>query len=309
MVANLSELGNHTTIPEYFCPVLLKPLHKIIILSLNIPLFITAILGNALIIVALQKATTLRPASKLLLGCLATTDLGVGVITHPILSSYLLSPEHSKLCYYSKILLQTVGSLLAGVSLYTVTAISVDRLLALLLELSYRQTVTLRRVLFFLVTSWLISTAIAIVRFYNSTIAMAIGSVVRGLNIAASTFCYMKIYVTLRSHQTDVLQDNVQQRQPNGGGISKNIARYKKTVSSALWIFITLLACYLPFDVVTPIIVITGLDKLALNLAWYITLSLVLLNSSLNPFLYCWKIKEVRQALKDTIRKFCCFSN
>lgn len=146
-------------------------------------------------------------------------------------------------------------------------------------------------------------------RFYNSTIAMAIGSVVRGLNIAASTFCYMKIYVTLRNHQTDVLQDNVQQRQPNGGGISKNIARYKKTVSSALWIFITLLACYLPFDVVTPIVVITGLDKLALNLAWHITLSLVLLNSSLNPFLYCWKIKEVRQALKDTIRKFCCFSN
>lgn len=120
MVANLSELGNHTTIPEYFCPVLLKPLHKIIILSLNIPLFITAILGNVLIIVALQKATTLRPASKLLLGCLATTDLGVGVITHPILSSYLLSPEHSKLCYYSKILLQTVGSILAGVSLYFV---------------------------------------------------------------------------------------------------------------------------------------------------------------------------------------------
>ena len=309
MVANLSELGNHTTIPEYFCPVLLKSLHKIIILSLNIPLFITAILGNALIIVALQKATTLRPASKLLLGCLATTDLGVGVITHPILSSYLLSPEHSKLCYYSKILLQTVGSILAGVSLYTVTAISVDRLLALLLELSYRQTVTLRRVLFFLVTSWLISTAIAIVRFYSLTIAMTIGSIVRALNIAASTFCYMKIYVTLRSHQTDVLQDNVQQGQPNGGGISKNIARYKKTVSSALWIFITLLACYLPFDVVTPIIVITGLDKPALNLAWYVTLSLVLLNSSLNPFLYCWKIKVVRQALKDTIRKFCCFSN
>ena len=138
---------------------------------------------------------------------------------------------------------------------------------------------------------------------------MAIGSIVRALNIVASTFCYMKIYVTLRNHQTKVLQDNVQQGQPNGGGVSQNIARYRKTVSSALWIFITLLACYLPFDVVTPIVAITGLDNQALNLALYVTLSLHLLNSSLNPVLYCWKIKDVRQALKDTIRKWCCFSN
>lgn len=89
---------------------------------------------------------SLHPASKLLLSCLATTDLGVGVITHPILYSYLMSPEHSKLCYYSKILLRTMGSIFAGVSLHTVTAISVDRLLALLLGLRYRHVVTFRRV-------------------------------------------------------------------------------------------------------------------------------------------------------------------
>ena len=139
-----------------------------------------------------------------------------------------MSPEHSKLCYYSKILLQTVGSIFGGVSLYTVTAISVDRLLALLLELRYRQAVTLRRVWFFLVTFWVISTAITIVRFYNLTIAMAIGSIVRVLNIAVSTFCYMKIYVTLRNHQTKVLQDNVQQGQPNGGGISQKYSTIQK---------------------------------------------------------------------------------
>ena len=32
------------------------------------------------------------------------------------------------------------------------------------------------------------------------------------------------------------------------------------------------------------------------------TVTLVLLNSSLNPFLYCWKIREVRQAVRDTLR-------
>ena len=202
MVANLSELGNHTTIQEYFCPARLEPRHKIIILSLNIPLSITAIFGNLFMFAALKKVKLHRPASKLLLGCLATTDLGVGVITHPILYSYLMSPEHSKLCNYSKIFLQTMGSIQAGVSLYTVTAISVDRLLALLLGLRYKRVVTLRKVCFFLVTFCLISTAVAIVRFHNLSIAMAIGSIQRVLNKAASTFCYMKIFVTLRHHQT-----------------------------------------------------------------------------------------------------------
>ena len=78
----------------------------------------------------------------------------------------------------------------------------------------------------------------------------------------------MEIFVTLRHHQTKVLQDNTQREQPNGGGISpQKITRYRKTVSTALWIFIALLACYLPFDIVTPIVAITGLDKPAFNLA------------------------------------------
>ena len=34
--------------------------------------------------------------------------------------------------------------------------------------------------------------------------------------------------------------------------------------------------------------------------------TLVLLNSSLNPILYFWKMEEVRQAVKDTIRQVLC---
>jgi len=49
--------------------------HKVIFSALNIPLCITAFLGNLLIIVALQKASFLHPPSKLLLGCLASTYL------------------------------------------------------------------------------------------------------------------------------------------------------------------------------------------------------------------------------------------
>ena len=93
------------------------------------------------------------------------------------------------------------------------------------------------------------------------------------------------------------------------GAISQNIARYRKTVSSALWIQMTLLACYLPYGIATATVVFTGLDTSDIGLVWAVTVSLLLLNSLLNPFLYCWKIREVRQAVKDVIRQLGCLSS
>ena len=86
------------------------------------------------------------------------------------------------------------------------------------------------------------------------------------------------------------------------------MARYKKTVFNALWVHLTLTTCYIPFAVVTTVIAIRGLG-ISLFLAEGLTVSFVYLNSTLNPILYCWKIKEVRQAVKGTIRQICaCFS-
>ena len=277
---------------------------KIFISALNIPLCITAFVGNALIIAALQKVSSIHPPSKLLIGFLASTDLCVGLITQPLYIAYQMSLGNTKRCHYLRILFDTIGSIFCAVSLLTLTAISVDRLLALLLGLRYRQVVTLRRVWEFAVSSWLFSTAVAMIVFFNFRLAIRIACTVLLLCTAVSTFCYMKIYFTLRHHQTQV-RENVQQGQQNGGGIVLNIARYRKTVSSALWIQMTLLACYLPYGIVVGINVVTGLPK-SLNIAWAVAISLLLLNSSLNSFLYCWKMKEVRQAVKETVRQFCC---
>lgn len=36
------------------------------------------------------------------------------------------------------------------------------------------------------------------------------------------------------------------------------------------------------------------------------TLTQIYFNSTLNPILYCWKIREMRKVAKDTIRQICC---
>ena len=89
--------------------------------------------------------------------------------------------------------------------------------------------------------------------------------------------------------------------------MSLNIAKYRKTVSSALWIQITLVVCYLPYGI-AAILFINGPRTQFLDFAFDLSLSLFMLNSTLNPLLYCLKIKGIRQEVMDTFRWFYCFA-
>ena len=307
MRGNFTNDSNLNTIQHLFCAPSLNTHINTFLSALNILLSITAFLENVLIIVALKKVSSLHPPSKLLLGCLATTDLCVGLITQPIYAYGMLSPEHSKHCSHSAILSMTIGVIFCGVSLLTLTTISVDRLLALLLGLRYRQVVTLRRVWALVVSFWIANIAFAILSHYFYGVAMAIMCIAMTLCTVTSTFCYMKIYFNLR-HRQALVQDHVQQRQPNGVGLSSNIARYRRTVTSALWVQITFLACYTPFGIVAAIFGATGLRTPSLVLAWDVTDTLLMCNSTLNPLLYYWKMRDVRQAVKETLKQLNCFS-
>ena len=101
--------------------------------AVNILLSITATLGNSLILVALHKESRLHPPSKLLYRCLATTDLLVGLVGQPLYATYWMSVvhEHWSLFRYVREAVFTISYALCGVPLSTLTAISVDRLLAL----------------------------------------------------------------------------------------------------------------------------------------------------------------------------------
>ena len=273
--------------------------------AFNIVLSITAFVGNTLILVALQKDSSLHPPSKLLFRCLATTDLCVGLITEPLYVTYLISLVYEKrdVCRYTFMSCSIVGFGLSAVSLLTGTAISVDRLLALLLGLRYRQVVTSRRTRVVVVISWVISSAAAASWLITRLILFWYGSTIILLCAATSFVAYTKIFLVLREHRTQV-----QDHQPSQT-ISLNITRNKKAVSSALWVQFALLACYLPYGIIRATI---NIDKVSSSsfIALELAKTLVCLNSSLNPFLYCWKVSGVKQAVKETIRQaVCCLSN
>ena len=213
--------------------------------------------------------------------------------------------ESWDVCRYSSVIGFIADPIFCGVSLSTLTAISVDRLLALSLGLRYRQVVTLKRTYVIIITIWVVQTVISMMSLVNVLIAVSCSILVASMCLSTSIFSYTKIFFTLRRHQTQV-QDRVEQPSQTN---ELNIARYRKIVSTALWLQFTLIVCYLPDSIVVALMSIAGLST-PLFLAREYTVTLVYLNSSLNPILYCWKIKEVKQAVKDTITQvFSCPSS
>lgn len=304
-MANFTVEGNYTSKLDQTTTPWLAGI-VVFLATLNIFLSITASFGNILILIALHKVTSLYPPSKLLFRCLAVTDLCVGLISHPLHSTYLLS--YIKEMNFNIIrLISGVNSALSvtlcAVSLVTSTAISLDRLLALSLGMRYRQIVTLRRIRAITVCSWMISVLMGSMYFWSQRILWIAAFFFVIVCLVTSIFSYTKINLKLRQHQVQV---QVHQGQPNGGGTPLDIARYKKTVSSILWVQLTLIVCYVPSCIVA-LLRINGKEYWS-RMAWLFTVTLIYMNASLNPILYCWKIIEVRQGVKNAIRH-CCVSS
>ena len=280
----------------------------IAIAAVNIFFSITASLGNILILIALRKATSIHPPTKLLFQCLAITDLGVGLISQPLMATLMLLVDNIDIKIWNVLFLYLLWSLsiaFCGVSVFTSTALSVDRLLALFLGLRYRHVVTLKRARAVLACGCLASLLMVLVWNFTGKTRRIIVVIFFTLFLSISLFSYTKIVLRLRQHQSSV-RDNVQQGQANTGSrMPLNLERYKKTVVSIALVQLALVICYFPF-IVSLILshlrrIPPGIDLILV----YCTATLVFLNSSLNPFLYCWRIKEIRQAVKATIRRFC----
>ena len=299
---NFTEDERQQTVGElfYYSEELTRKIFgELIFLSvLNIFLSVTTFLGNTLILVALPKENSLHPPSKLLYRNLAITDLCVGIIAEPLLVAYLMSllKQRWDICYELDYAGLAIGAILCSLSLFTLTAISVDRLLALWLGLRYRRVATLRKAYISVIVMWVLSVVAGAAIYSLDTVILDWSMFITiSLCVVISSLCYTKIFVVLRRRKIR-LEDSAFQGPTEVIKVPLNLARYRKAVYSALWVQVTLVVCYLPFGIATTI------PEISLSV-YLMTLTLLLLNSSLNPFIYCWKIREVRQAVKDTIRQ------
>ena len=279
------------------------------LIVLNIFLSICAFLGNSLILVALHKKSSLHTPSKLLLRCLSASDLCVGLIAEPAIVVYWTSLLFgaNATCRYSALVSHLTGYILGSVSLLTLTAISIDRRLALTLGLKYRQIVTLKRTCMTVIAVWLLSIVGTTLFFVNYFITLWYGTIIILSCLVTSIYAYTMIFRFLHCHAYK-LQKTAYQGQPSQNLQPLNLAQYKKSVKTALCVQLTLVVCYLPYAVAQALPKSPHELSQSLYLGRAMALTLVDLNSTLNPILYYWRIGEVRRSVKESLRRLACSS-
>ena len=276
-----------------------EQLETIALCVVNLFLSCTALTGNVLILLTIWKTSSLHTTANVLLANLAVSDLAAGLVGHPLFVSALLlrfyDPSFSRQLWED---FSISISFLCGASFFTITAIGVDRLLALKLHLRYQAVVTRRRIIWIIISIWAVSGILSSLKSWNPDLFYNALSPLIFTLLVGNFAVYLKIYLIVRRHLLQI-------RRQEHGWVQKNdsifsMQRFKRSALNTFLVYILMLFCYLPYSVVLERFYSGTTISLTVR---HVTTTVVLLNSTLNPFLYCWRIREIKAATKQLI--FC----
>ena len=264
----------------------------------------TAITLNIVTIIALRKPLTIPRALKIFLLSLAVSDLGVGLLVQPLYITRLVMmiKENTQTLYFEITLnsFYATGIFLSYASFFGVVALTADRFLALHLHLRYKELVTHKRVVAVVISIWIIS---AIPMLLSIWILNAVGIIlvtVQSVCYLTTAFFYFKIYLAVRHHSNQIHVLQAQLAQNNEGDMA-NAARERKAAVGTFYVYLVFLICYLPNTCCWIIHRSDGPSTMLFQFGLY-TNTLMLLNSSLNPLIYSWKMRHVRHAIMEILR-------
>ena len=284
---------------------------SIAICAFNLLFSLIAVLGNILVIRALFKASSIQTNLKMLFSSLAFSDLAVGLfaqfstsaITTVILKMKVDGTNNFEfLCPVILSAYNFFAFFLACASLLTVTAITVDRLLSVSLHLRYYELVTTRRVAVLLVLLWVISIAAAFTYISLVKQYRIVTVAVECIAFLFTSWAYARIYKVVRQHK---MQIRCELQQTSDHSVRAGLLRQQKNALDVFLVYVVFVVCYLPHVFVSIIPLVDS--SFAVGVYHHTTTSLVFLNSSLNPILYCWRYREIRQNVRSAMHKilFC----
>ena len=190
-------------------------------------------------------------------------------------------------------------------SLLNVVTISVDRFLAVHLHLRYQELVTHKRVIAAVILKWLFSAVICSDLFWAPLfiISQVIRLVIMTVCFILVVIVYWRIYIVLKRHKNQIQDLQIQEAQQGvQNGDLSNFLKLSKSALGTFYVCIVFLPCYLPSYILLFLFLARPLSLIALHETWHYITTLVFLNSSLNPVIYCWKMGPIRRTLMDIMR-------
>ena len=263
---------------------------------INIPFMFISIIGNTLVLAAILRTPSLRSPFMIFLCSLVVSDLLVGYIIQPLYITNELT-ENFLLKQVSSIMSYSV----CGVSIAAMTAISIDRFLALHYHMRYSNLITTQRAKFISVFLWFNTILTSFLALWSMYIFLICAPVIVAILLIVSMYCYIRIYRIVLQHR---FQIHAQQQAV--ASLDNNLSSNQESKNTALNTFIYYLAmilCYMPLFIS---LIALQIPNISYSEAWKFTDTVVFMNSAVNPVLYCWRHRELRKAVVKTARKVRC---
>lgn len=279
-----------------------NPLPEIFLIvstTINALLMAISIFGNALVLTAIWKTPSLRSPSTIFLSSLAVSDLLVGFIVQPVfIATFQRFELGSALFLISNVMTLSV----CGVSISTMTAISVDRFLALYFHMRYPNFMSIKSAIYTSTTLWFLGIVFSGVRLISSEAFIVIGVVVIAACLLISSYSYLRVYLIVRRHQLQI--HNQQQAVENLNAEDQlNVLRSKKSAITTFIYYICMVICYSPSLILMSIISPSPNRFVSLVVWWTLATTVAYMNSAINPFLYCWRMSNLRVEVLRILRK------
>ena len=269
---------------------------KYIIIVVNAFTAFTAIVFNSLTIQAIRKTPSLPKPLKTLLLSLAVSDVAVGLIAQP----FLIVNLNIVFKTFPK-MLWVIQLALANASFLGIVALSLDRFLAVHLHLRYQELVTHKRILGQAISAWVFSALLPLFYVWIDEIKKLINItiIIWSLCFIFITVISVRLYFAVRHHANQIQALQVQEATQNGD--LANASRLRKSAVSIFYVYFVFLACYLPFYCTFLAGDIFKVFLISKNL-FYFSQTLMFINSTLNPVIYCWRMRDIRRSIKDILR-------
>jgi len=262
---------------------------------LNMLFSLTAFAGNFLVLGAIWSKPTLHKPSNFLLFGLSLSDLAVGLIVQPMFIAVMVyKPSRDKYPVLRHIFRFTQAFFVSA-TILTLTSVSVDRCLALVLHLRYVAVVTVKKTILALCLIWLASVMYAVMFLIDNELHRSVSFFVVALCIVVNTSTCSTIYSICRRHRIQIQKQELP-NQPE----AFDMKRYRKSLITMMVLLILLIICYSPYICIRALIALTNWPvspHRVFMLRW--TAFLVYLNSSINPLVYCWRMPAMRVAMKQ----------
>ena len=256
--------------------------------------------GNGIICLTFWKSSQLRSQSQLFLWCLAFADFLTGMVVQPFYGAYkivYIAGYVSASCVL-RVIIETVAWFSAALSCALVSSIIGERYLALHYHMRYHDVITTKRIILYIVFLVIVMAIASLLRFAMANIRPFLYFSICGLLLSLITLltCSWKIYKQVRRHFLQIHDQNSKESK------SIDMRRFKKSLINMAYIAILYIIAYMPFTCVLFLYLHKGFTA-DVEVAYDVTRTLAFVSSIWNPFLYFWKIQELREAVKKVLNR------